>query len=149
MLNTKLTETETERRLRMQGMSKDELIERMLKVKVRDHGLDCCLVTNIARPTSLRQVPPAADHLRLAISPEDRRTQSKRPARLTIPTATLQMGSTLVQSTNSSHKLRCMATMAVTKGLLIQTFIGAATPKGCRTTPLPGTACLLLPTMRG
>lgn len=152
ILDTKLTETEAEGRLRMQGMSKDDLIEQILKGKVRVieimvwHG---CLATNADRPIPHRRVLLKVNHLPLAINPEDPRTQSKGTTLLTNPTVRLQMESTLVQSTNSLHSFKCMATTAVEKGLLTLTLAGAAMPRGCKTRALPWTACRPLPIMRG
>lgn len=133
MLNTKLTETEAEGRLRMQGMSKDDLIEQILKVKVSVIEIMAwhrCIVSNTARPIPLRKILREANRLRLAITPEDPRTHSKGTTRLTIPIVR-QMELPLVQSTSSSHSFRCIATSILMSA-------GVATPKECRTTATRG-----------
>ena len=136
----------------MQAMSKEELIEQILKVKVRVieimiwHG---CLANKADRPIPHRRARLKVNHLPLATNPEDPRTQSKGTTLLTNPTVRLQMELTSARTINSFHSFKCMATTAAEKGLLTPTLAGAAMFKRCKTKTLPCTACRLFPITRG
>lgn len=155
ILNVKLIESEIEERHRLNGLTKEELVEHLLKTKVSVSGITRNLEDGfVANKDRLKTILLRKRVQRPLIppNPEDPRTRSTS----TIHRFRQQCHSTLTQSTERFRTSRWLVTMAVIRTLTLHTN-GIVPLKLHRTTrPLAGTKQdqvgrikpLLLPIMR-